>query len=83
MSNLRDYNKKRNFKKTKEPIGKKETQLKNIFCVQHHYSRKEHYDFRLEYNGVLISFAILSPISAKVVGLQFQKVHHIIQKRKD
>ncbi len=56
---LKQYNQKRDFKKTQEPIGKKEASNKKLrFVVQHHMSRKEHYDFRLELNGVLISFAI-------------------------
>ena len=58
MNNLNEYNKKRNFKKTKEPIGKKEKVNNKRFVVQHHLARKDHYDFRLEYNGVLISFAV-------------------------
>ena len=56
---LKKYNEKRNFNKTKEPIGKKEVSKRKLrFVVQHHLSRKEHYDFRLEWNGTLISFAI-------------------------
>ncbi len=56
---LNEYNKKRNFDKTNEPIGKTAKSKKRLcFCVQHHMSRKEHYDFRLEWNGVLKSFAI-------------------------
>lgn len=59
---LKKYNSKRNFNKTNEPKGKiidkktKNTKLK--FCVQHHLARKDHYDFRLEFNGVLLSWAI-------------------------
>lgn len=60
MKKLEEYNKKRNFNKTKEPIGiKKERKKKKlIFIVQHHEARKDHYDFRLEWNGVLVSFAV-------------------------
>ena len=59
MMKLKKYNEKRNFNKTKEPIGKKEVSKRKLrFVVQHHLSRKEHYDFRLEWNGTLISFAI-------------------------
>lgn len=59
MGNLKKYNEKRDFKKTKEPRGIKETSDKKLrFCVQHHMARREHYDFRLEWRGVLISFAI-------------------------
>ncbi len=60
MPNLKTYNKKRNFNKTKEPIGKvKKNKTKKLkFVVQHHLARKDHYDLRLEYNGVYISFAV-------------------------
>lgn len=57
---LRDYNKKRNFDKTKEPKGtikiKKGNKLK--YVIQHHIARKDHYDLRLEWNGVYVSFAV-------------------------
>lgn len=53
------YNQKRNFNKTKEPEGKVgKVHQKLIFVVQHHLARKEHYDFRLEWNGVLKSWAV-------------------------
>lgn len=56
---LQKYNQKRDFKKTKEPKGKKESSSKKLrFVVQHHIARKDHYDFRLECNGVLKSFAV-------------------------
>lgn len=58
MNRLEEYNKKRNFSNTIEPIGKIDKKNKKRFCVQHHIARKDHYDFRLEYKGVLISFAI-------------------------
>lgn len=60
MANLKEYNEKRNFQKTKEPIGikvrKKSNKLK--FVIQHHLARKNHYDLRLEWQGVYISFAV-------------------------
>ena len=57
--NLNLYNKKRNFNKTKEPVGKKEKNIKKLrFVVQHHLARKDHYDLRLELNGVLKSWAV-------------------------
>ena len=59
MSKLSEYNKKRNFNNTKEPIGKEEKQSKKLkFVVQHHLARKDHYDLRLEYNGIMLSWAI-------------------------
>lgn len=56
---LKQYNLKRNFKKTKEPVGKVKSSTKKLrFVVQHHLARKDHYDFRLEWNGTLKSWAI-------------------------
>ena len=56
---LTKYNQKRNFTKTKEPIGKEvKTQKKLHFVIQHHIARKDHYDLRLEWNGVLKSWAV-------------------------
>lgn len=56
---LKKYNEKRDFNKTKEPIGKKTNSKKElIFVVQHHLARRDHYDFRLELNGVLLSWAV-------------------------
>ncbi len=58
--NLKKYNSKRNFAKTKEPIGqiKKNKSKKLKFCVQHHLASRDHYDFRLEWDGVLLSWAV-------------------------
>lgn len=59
MNKLTKYNNKRNFNKTTEPKGKIKKSTKKLkFCVQHHLARKDHYDFRLEYNGILLSWAI-------------------------
>ena len=56
---LSEYNKKRNFNKTKEPLGKVRKKSKNLkFVVQHHVARKDHYDLRLEWKGVYISWAV-------------------------
>ena len=60
MANLKKYNSKRNFNKTKEPVGKvrKKKKVKLRFVIQHHIARKDHYDLRLEWNGVYVSFAV-------------------------
>lgn len=60
MKQLREYKKKRDFSQTKEPraeIGKESS--KNLrFVVQYHEARAKHYDFRLEFDGVLLSWAV-------------------------
>lgn len=56
---LDKYNKKRDFNKTKEPKGViKKNNKKKRFCVQHHLARRDHFDLRLEYNGILLSWAV-------------------------
>ena len=55
---LEKYNQKRNFNKTKEPKGSLSKSKQKIFVLQHHIASHDHYDFRLSYKGVLISFAI-------------------------
>lgn len=56
---LSKYNQKRDFEQTQEPkgkIGKSKNEL--IFVVQKHAASHLHYDFRLELNGVLLSWAV-------------------------
>lgn len=64
---LKKYHNKRNFEKTKEPKGTRKSSKKKLkFVIQHHWARKEHYDFRLEYNGVLKSWAVPKGPSYKI-----------------
>lgn len=59
MDKLKKYKEKRDFKKTKEPVGKQEKSKKKLrFVVQHHMARREHFDFRIEWQGTMISFAV-------------------------
>ena len=64
--NLDDYGEKRNFLSTNEPAdnaASKEDKDKDLnselsFVVQKHYASRLHYDFRLELDGVLKSWAV-------------------------
>ncbi|PKM73096.1 MAG: DNA ligase D [Firmicutes bacterium HGW-Firmicutes-16] len=56
---LNEYNQKRNFERTGEPEGETAKPEENLrFVVQHHMARKDHYDFRLEWDGALLSWAV-------------------------
>lgn len=56
---LKDYQKKRKFDETSEPKGKtKKSKDKLIFVIQRHAASRLHYDFRLEMEGVLKSWAV-------------------------
>lgn len=62
---LNDYNKKRDFKETPEPSGKARSLSSSrsdnqplTFVIQKHDATRLHYDFRLEVDGVLVSWAV-------------------------
>ncbi|WP_312303380.1 DNA polymerase ligase N-terminal domain-containing protein [Chryseobacterium sp.] len=56
---LKDYHSKRKFDETSEPKGKtKKSKDKLIFVIQRHAATRLHYDFRLEMEGVLKSWAV-------------------------
>lgn len=56
---LSKYKKKRNFSKTKEPGGSSgKKSKKNIFVIQEHRASNHHFDFRIEADGVLKSWAV-------------------------
>ncbi len=62
ISALDRYNKKRNFGVTPEPTGGPKPRSKKSqplhFVIQKHWARRLHYDFRLELDGVLLSWAV-------------------------
>ncbi|HEX5470084.1 MAG TPA: DNA ligase D [Gaiellaceae bacterium] len=59
MAKLGDYERKRDRKQTPEPFGGRRKRARGpIFVVQRHDARRLHYDFRLERDGVLLSWAV-------------------------
>src|SRR5947199_4870196 len=58
---LAEYRKKRHFNKTSEPAGKPTTRKaarQLSYVIQKHAATRLHYDFRLELDGVLLSWAV-------------------------
>jgi bifunctional non-homologous end joining protein LigD len=59
VARLREYERKRDRRKTPEPFGGDRRRGKEpIFVVQRHDARRLHYDFRLERDGALASWAV-------------------------
>src|ERR687895_720676 len=55
---LVEYRRKRDFARTAEPAGKVAKRRGDSFVVQKHAATRLHYDFRLEFDGVLKSWAV-------------------------
>lgn len=55
---LREYKRKRDFRKSAEPEGIRAKEGENRFVIQKHAASRLHYDFRLEMDGVLKSWAV-------------------------
>src|SRR5262245_62868490 len=56
---LKEYKRKRDFKRTPEPAGSKTASSRGLhYVIQKHDASRLHYDFRLEYDGVLKSWAV-------------------------
>ncbi len=55
---LASYKEKRDFSKTPEPGAKRGKKKGNSFVIQKHAARRTHFDFRLEHDGVLKSWAV-------------------------
>ena len=75
---LKSYLEKRNFQKTSEPKGKKKITGKFRFVVQKHQAQQLHYDFRIEHEGVLVSWAVPKgvPTSSKEKHLAMHVEDH-------
>jgi bifunctional non-homologous end joining protein LigD len=72
---LSEYERKRDRKKTPEPFGGRKRKAKDpIFVVQRHDARRLHYDFRLERDGVLLSWAVPKGVPLEP-GQQHLAVH--------
>ena len=55
---LARYQEMRDFEQTPEPMGGVSSKRGDLFVVQKHDARRLHYDFRLELDGVLKSWAV-------------------------
>lgn len=59
---LKKYQEKRNFQVSPEPSGKSSAtaagKKRLLYVIQKHRATQLHYDFRLEFNGVLLSWAV-------------------------
>jgi bifunctional non-homologous end joining protein LigD len=72
---LSEYKRKRDPKKTPEPFGAKKGKTKDpIFVVQRHDATRLHYDFRLEKDGALLSWAVPKGVPLEP-GQQHLAVH--------
>jgi len=86
---LEQYQSMRNFRETPEPRGKVAKQKGHSFVIQKHDATRLHYDFRLELDGVLLSWAVtrgpsLNPADKRLAvrtedhPLQYRKFEGVI-----
>jgi bifunctional non-homologous end joining protein LigD len=74
VASLKDYERKRKRGATPEPFEKGRRGRAPIFVVQRHDARRLHYDFRLERDGVLLSWAVPKGVPLEP-GTQALAVH--------
>ncbi len=78
---LEEYGKKRDFSKTSEPKPETKDSGSRIYVIQKHNASHLHYDLRLEFDGVLKSWAIPKepPTKPGVKRLAVQTEDHPIE----
>ena len=74
VASLKDYERKRSRTQTPEPFAKGKRGKAPIFVVQRHDASRLHYDFRLERDGVLLSWAVPKGVPLEP-GTQHLAVH--------
>jgi len=74
VAELEEYRRKRNPKQTPEPFSSKQKSTDPIFVVQRHDATRLHYDFRLEMDGALASWAVPKGVPMEP-GQQHLAVH--------
>jgi bifunctional non-homologous end joining protein LigD len=65
---LNRYRQKRDFKGTPEPSAGISSKAGRSFIIQEHHARSHHFDFRLEMDGVLVSWAVPKGIPDDIVA---------------
>jgi bifunctional non-homologous end joining protein LigD len=82
---LKEYEKKRNLEKSKEPKGTSSSSMmrksKRIFVIHKHHAKHLHWDLRLEMNGVLKSWAVPKqpPLLKGIKRLAIQVENHPLE----